>query len=77
MLGFRNFEAIRAVFERLEHGVLGSNYDFQGFSDLEKAVEDDVKWLLSHGAVRKDTAFSGSVYGIETGKATRIVRCCE
>lgn len=73
MLTFANSDALKVVAQNVGTGVLASTYDFQPFADLEKAVRDDVEWLQSHSALIKDTAFSGWVYEVETGKAKRIV----
>ena len=46
--------------------------DFQPFSDLEKAVKDDVAWLQSK-KIEEGINFTGWVYEVETGKVRRVV----
>ncbi|KAG6868558.1 hypothetical protein C0993_001254 [Termitomyces sp. T159_Od127] len=46
---------------------------FLEFSDLEKSVEDDVKFLEEHPLVLKGTVVTGWIYHVETGKVSRIV----
>ncbi|WPH04851.1 carbonic anhydrase [Acrodontium crateriforme] len=73
MLTFQNSDALAAVAKSQGVGVLAGTYDFQPFSDLEQGVKDDVTWLKSHSAIVQDTAVSGWVYEVETGKTRRVV----
>jgi len=50
-----------------------SNLDFQPFPDLEKGVEDDIKFLKSSKAIPDSVTISGWVYEIETGKVRQVV----
>ncbi|MCJ1278455.1 hypothetical protein MMC21_006272 [Puttea exsequens] len=75
MLTFSN-EAAHAVVEKN----LGSDaeqelsgLDFQPFPDLEKGVEDDVKFLKASKAIPNSITITGWVYEIETGKVRKIV----
>jgi carbonic anhydrase len=42
--------------------------EFLEFSSVEDSIEHDVKFLKEHPLVMKDTAVSGWVYHVETGK---------
>jgi carbonic anhydrase len=53
--------------------MLSSTFDFQPFPDVEQGVKDDIEWLKSNGAVVNDTALSGWIYEVETGKTVQIV----
>ena len=50
-----------------------SGLDFQPFPDLEKGVEDDVKYLKASKAIPDSVSISGWVYEVETGKVKSIV----
>ncbi|KAF2482304.1 carbonic anhydrase [Neohortaea acidophila] len=73
MVTFTNTDALKVVAENQGVGVLSGTYDFQPFPDVEQGVRDDVEWLKSNGAVVKDSAISGWVYEVETGKTKQIV----
>lgn len=45
-----------------------STIDFYPFSQLEKSVQDDVKFLKDHPLVLEETVITGWVYEVETGK---------
>lgn len=47
--------------------------DFLPFPDLEKAVEDDVKYLQDTKLVPNNVPISGWVYEVETGRTRRVV----
>jgi len=47
--------------------------DFLPFSELEKAVEDDVKFLKATKLVPDSVTISGWVYEVETGKTRQVV----
>ena len=75
MLTFTNEDA---------HGVVGkklgaeaqrelSGLDFQPFPHLEKAVEDDVKYLRESKAIPGSVTVSGWVYEVESGKVSQVV----
>ena len=75
MLTFKNEDA---------HGVVEKNLgaeakkeieglDFLPFPDLEKAVEDDVKYLRGSNAIPESITVSGWVYEVETGKVRSVV----
>lgn len=71
MLTFSNDDAKGAVSKN--GGSLDAGFDFQPFSNLEKAVEDDVQWLKGNEALPKGVEVSGWVYEVETGKVKHIV----
>jgi carbonic anhydrase len=43
------------------------------FSDLEKAVRDDVAFLKANKLIPDEFPVSGWVYEVETGKTRRVV----
>jgi len=47
--------------------------DFLPFGDVEKAVEEDVRYLKESKLVPEGVAISGWVYEVETGKTRRVV----
>jgi carbonic anhydrase len=47
--------------------------DFLPFSDLEKAVEEDIKYLKATKLVPDSVTISGWVYEVETGKTRRVM----
>lgn len=75
MLTFKNEDAHAIVEKNL--GPAGkselSNLDFQPFVDLEKGVEDDVKFLKTSKAIPESVTISGWVYEVETGKVRHVV----
>lgn len=75
MLTFKNEEAHAVVEKNL--GAAGqqelSGLDFQPFPDLNKAVEDDVKYLKSSKAIPDSITISGWVYEVETGRLNHLV----
>jgi carbonic anhydrase len=48
-------------------------FDFLPFPQLERAVEDDVKYLQSSKLIPDNVKISGWVYEVETGKTRRVV----
>ena len=75
MLTFKNEDAHAVVEKKL--GAAGqqelSGLDFLPFPDLEKAVEDDVKYLKASNAIPDSITVSGYVYEVETGKVRHVV----
>ncbi|KAK4695936.1 carbonic anhydrase, partial [Lecanoromycetidae sp. Uapishka_2] len=75
MLTFKNEDAHAVVEENL--GSAGkselANLDFQPFPDLEKGVEDDVKFLKASKAIPDSVTISGWVYEVETGRVRRVI----
>lgn len=75
MLTFKNEDAHAVVEKNL--GAAGqqelSGLDFQPFPDLEKAVEDDVKYLKASKAIPDSIIISGWVYEVETGKVNQVL----
>ena len=75
MLTFKNEDAHAVVEKQL--GAAGqqelSGLDFLPFPDLEKAVEDDVKYLKASKAIPESITVSGWVYEVETGKVRHVV----
>ena len=75
MLTFKNEDAHAVVEKNL--GAEGKSelggLDFQPFPDLEKAVEDDVKFLKGSKAIPNSVNISGWVYEVETGKVRSVV----
>ena len=75
MLTFTNDDA---------HGVVGqklgadaqrelAGLDFQPFTDLERAVEDDVRFLRESKGIPGEVRVSGWVYEVESGKVRQVV----
>lgn len=73
MVTFSNADALKVVAQNQGSGVLSSTFDFQPFPDVEQAVKDDIEWLQKNGAVANDTALSGWIYEVETGKSRQVV----
>jgi carbonic anhydrase len=48
-------------------------FDFLPFPQLERAVEEDVKYLQASKLVPDDVKISGWVYEVETGQTRRVV----
>lgn len=75
MLTFSNEDAHAVVEKNL--GAAGqqelSSLDFQPFPDLEKAVEDDARYLKASKAIPDSITISGWVYEVETGKVMQVV----
>ncbi len=75
MLTFKNEDAHAVVEKNLgaagKQALLG--LDFQPFPDLDKAVEDDVKYLKGSGAIPDSITISGWVYEVETGKVKQVL----
>ena len=75
MLTFKNEDAHAVVEKNL--GAAGeqelSGLDFQPFPDLDKAVEDDVKYLKASKAIPDSITISGWVYEVETGKVKQVL----
>lgn len=75
MLTFTNEDAHALVEQNLGADgkeALGS-LNFQPFPDLEKAVEDDVKFLKTNKAIPNDVRISGWIYEVETGKVRNVI----
>jgi len=47
--------------------------EFLEFSDLDKAVEEEVEFLRTHPLILKETEITGWVYHVESGKVRRVV----
>lgn len=75
MLTFQNENAHAVVEKNLGAAAQQelSGLDFQPFPDLEKAVEDDVKYLKASKAIPDSVIISGWVYEVETGKVNQVV----
>ena len=75
MLTFKNEDAHAVVQKNL--GPVGeqelSGLDFQPFSDLGKAVEDDVEYLRASKAIPDSVTISGWVYEVEAGKVKQVL----
>lgn len=70
MLTFSNENGKAAV--RGNGGKIGDFFDFQPFTDLEKAVREDVAVLKANQAFPEGVAISGWVYEVETGRVRRV-----
>lgn len=75
MLTFQNENAHAVVEKNLGAAAQQelSGLDFQPFPDLEKAEEDDVKYLKASKAIPDSVIISGWVYEVETGKVNQVV----
>ncbi|RKU43090.1 hypothetical protein DL546_003187 [Coniochaeta pulveracea] len=77
MLTFQNEDAYKLVAENLgseaEEELRAKKLDFLPFSDLEKAVRDDVAFLRGNKLIPHEVPLSGWVYEVETGKTRRVV----
>lgn len=75
MLTFKNEDAHAVVESQLGAAARQelSGLDFQPFPHLEKAVEDDVKYLRASKAIPDSVTVSGWVYEVETGKVKPVV----
>jgi len=77
MLTFKNEDAYNLVEKNLGPEAVAElksrDTDFFAFPDLERAVEDDVKFLKSTKLIPDSVAISGWVYEVETGKTRRVV----
>ncbi|KAL0632836.1 hypothetical protein Q9L58_008264 [Maublancomyces gigas] len=73
MATFENKDIHRAIAENL--GVGAKHIDFLPFSDVEKAVKEDIAFLKGHELVhpRVKSHISGWIYDVDTGKVKRIV----
>lgn len=47
--------------------------DFLPFPELDRAVEDDVKFIKASKLIPDSVTVSGWVYEVETGKTRRVV----
>jgi carbonic anhydrase len=56
-----------------EEELKAKKLDFLPFSDLEKAVRDDVAFLKGSKQIPHEVPVSGWVYEVETGKTRRVV----
>ncbi len=75
MLTFKN-DDVHAVVEKnigAEAKKELAGLDFQPFSNLEQAVEDDVKYLKESKAIPESAVVSGWVYEVKTGKIRSVV----
>lgn len=70
MLTFTNREAHAVVAAKMgaTASVELSTLDFMPFSDLERAVKDDIAFLRKQSAIPKSTTITGWIYEVETGK---------
>ncbi|KAK4187000.1 carbonic anhydrase [Podospora australis] len=77
MLTFKNEDAVGIVQKNLGAEAVSELHqkvpDFLPFPKLEKAVEDDVKFLKASKLVPGSVTISGWVYEVETGKTRRVV----
>ncbi|KAK0635995.1 carbonic anhydrase [Bombardia bombarda] len=77
MLTFKNEDAYGVVEKNLGSQAVEElnkiKLDFLPFPQLEKAVEEDVKFLQQSKLVPDSVAISGWVYEVETGKTRRVV----
>lgn len=75
MLTFTNEDAHAVVSQKLGATAAAeiATLDFLPFSDLEQAVKDDIAFLKKQSAIPKDTAISGWVYEVETGRVRQVV----
>lgn len=75
MLTFQNEDAHAVVEKNLGAGGKDelAGLDFQPFPDLEKGVEDDVRYLKGSKAIPDSVTISGWVYEVETGKVKHVV----
>lgn len=77
MLTFKHEDAVGVVEKNLgADAVTELNAkvpDFLPFPELEKAVEDDVKFLKTSKLVPDSVTISGWVYEVETGKTRQVV----
>ena len=74
MLTFQNEDAHAVVEKNL--GPEGkkelAGLDFQPFPDLEKGIQDDVRFLKNSKAVPDSVAISGWIYHVESGKVEQV-----
>jgi len=49
------------------------NFDFLPFPELDRAVEDDVRYIKGSKLIPDSVTVSGWVYEVETGKTRRVV----
>ncbi|KAK1078446.1 hypothetical protein LTR33_007226 [Friedmanniomyces endolithicus] len=73
MLTFSNADARKIVNEHQGKEVIGPEFDFESFGDLEEGVRDDVKWLKENGGVVEGAVVSGWVYQVTDGKVKQVV----
>ena len=75
MLTFKNEDAHAVVKKNLGSSAKEelAGLDFQPFPNLEKGVEDDVKYLKDSKAIPDSVTISGWVYEVETGKIKQVV----
>ena len=75
MLTFKNKDAHAIVEKNLGAGGKEelAGLDFQPFPDLEKGVEDDVRFLKESKVIPDSVTISGWVYEVETGKVRKVV----
>jgi carbonic anhydrase len=58
---------------RADLGADASDIDFLPFSDLEQSVREDVELIRSSPLIAKDSAVTGFVYDVKTGRIHRVV----
>ena len=75
MLTFKNEDAHAVVEKNLGPAARQelSGLDFQPFPDLDRAVQDDVKYLRASKGIPDSVTISGWVYAVETGKVRQIL----
>ena len=75
MLTFTNQDAHAVVEKNLGVGAKEelAGLDFQPFPDLEKGVEDDVRYLKNSKAIPDSVNIAGWTYAVESGKVKQVV----
>ena len=75
MLTFTNQDAHAVVEKNLGVGAKEelAGLDFQPFPDLEKGVEDDVRYLKNSKAIPDSVNITGWTYAVESGKVKQVV----
>jgi len=69
-------ERLKASAEADEAGKVSAaadRIDFLEFTDLDKAVMDEVEFVRAHPLILKETEVTGWVYHVESGKVRRVV----
>ena len=70
MLTFDNPTLYGICLEQLDADA--SDIDFLPFSDLEQSVRDDVELIRSSPLIANDTAVTGFIYDVKTGKIHEV-----
>ncbi|ETN46671.1 uncharacterized protein HMPREF1541_00857 [Cyphellophora europaea CBS 101466] len=77
MLTFKNDDAFGLVEKNLGDDAAAElkskNFDFLPFPELDRAVEDDVRYIKGSKLIPDSVTVSGWVYEVETGKTRRVV----